>query len=275
MNDYNNYMAATSEAAPQQDLTTNPSKNLAQQVLNKVENFVANNELMLPENYAVGNALNQAMLKIQQDDKLKNCTQASTAEVLLKMCILGLNPAKEQCYFIPMGRKMTLFPSYLGNYMALKRLPFIDSDKLPVIEVIRQGQEIELGEDEELRTIIKSHKKPFETLNNEIIGAYAVIYFTNGTKHTEIMTIDQIINAWNQGNAKGNSMAHKNFKDQMAKRTVLNRAVKMILKTTDDTDLFSSTFAEVYSEENTIPNEMKNNAQDIAPENLIIDPDYV
>jgi recombination protein RecT len=39
------------------------------------------------------------------------------------------------------------------------------------------------------------------------------------------------------GKAKGQSPAHKNFPDQMAKKTVLSRAVKLIIDTSDDSAL--------------------------------------
>lgn len=50
------------------------------------------------------------------------------------------------------------------------------------------------------------------------------------------MDMLQIKNAWNQGTMKGNSPAHKNFPDQMAIKTVINRACKKYANTTDDSD---------------------------------------
>ena len=50
--------------------------------------------------------------------------------------------------------------------------------------------------------------------------------------------MDQIRKAWNQGAMKGNSPAHKNFPDQMAMKTVINRACKMYANTSDDSDVF-------------------------------------
>lgn len=56
------------------------------------------------------------------------------------------------------------------------------------------------------------------------------------------MNINQIKNAWNQGYAKGGSGAHKNFTDEMAKKTVINRACKMFANTSDDSDLLIEAF---------------------------------
>lgn len=51
--------------------------------------------------------------------------------------------------------------------------------------------------------------------------------------------MDQIKQAWQMGAAKGASKAHKNFPDQMAIKTVMNRALKLEVSSTSDVDLYS------------------------------------
>jgi len=51
------------------------------------------------------------------------------------------------------------------------------------------------------------------------------------------MTMKDIRTAWNQGATKGNSPAHKNFPDQMAIRTVMNRAIKIEVASSNDSHL--------------------------------------
>ena len=50
--------------------------------------------------------------------------------------------------------------------------------------------------------------------------------------------MSQIKAAWAQGAAKGNSPAHTKFPDQMAKKTVINRACKLLIRASDDAALF-------------------------------------
>jgi recombination protein RecT len=52
------------------------------------------------------------------------------------------------------------------------------------------------------------------------------------------MTIDQIHKAWNQGATKGGSPAHRNFPAEMCKKTVIGRACKMIINSSDDAWLY-------------------------------------
>ena len=49
--------------------------------------------------------------------------------------------------------------------------------------------------------------------------------------------MEQIKNAWNMGAAKGKSGAHQNFGEEMAKKTVINRACKRFVNTSDDSDI--------------------------------------
>ena len=64
----------------------------------------------------------------------------------------------------------------------------------------------------------------------------------DGQNYIEIMNIGQIRKAWNQGAAKGASGAHINFTDEMAKKTVINRACKLFFNTSDDSDLLIDAF---------------------------------
>lgn len=70
--------------------------------------------------------------------------------------------------------------------------------------------------------------------NAKIVGAYAVVVYKNGSTRLEVMTMDMIRKAWGQGAARGNSGVHLNFTDQMAKKTVIARACKIELDSTED-----------------------------------------
>ena len=76
----------------------------------------------------MANALKSAYL-ILQDAKTRDkqpvlqvCTQGSIVNSLLDMVVQGLNPSKQQCYFIPYGNQLQLSRSYLGTIALTKRL---------------------------------------------------------------------------------------------------------------------------------------------------------
>ena len=181
---------------------------------------------------------------VDRDKKpvLQSCSKESIANALLDMTIQGLSPAKKQCYFIPYGGKLQLSRSYLGTVAVTKRLKGV---KNVIANCIYEGDEFEYKFDLETgeKTITK-HEQKFENIDPaKIKGAYAIVVTDESIpSHIEIMNINQIRKAWGQGAAKGNSGAHNNFTDEMAKKTVINRACKMFANTSDDSDLLIGAF---------------------------------
>ena len=84
--------------------------------------------------------------------------------------------------------------------------------------------------------MLDKHIQKLENIDNDkIIGAYAVIIMNDGSKALEVMNYKQIVQAWKQGfGYKEGSGTHAKFTDQMAKKTVVNRALKQIINTHAD-----------------------------------------
>lgn len=215
-------------------------KTIVDSVQNRIAEMQNKGSIELPNNYSVSNALKSAYLVLQEtqtrDKKpvLQACTQESIANSLLDMATQGLNPSKEQCYFIAYGNKLTMSRSYLGTIALTKRINGVKDVKG---YAVYKDDKFELGFD-----ILTGKQKILEFcpgLNRDpknLVGAFALILGDNEILHTEYMDINQIHSAWNQGSMKGNSGAHKNFPDQMAIKTVINRACKFYVSTSDDSD---------------------------------------
>ncbi|MDT0912012.1 RecT family recombinase [Staphylococcus pseudintermedius] len=217
-------------------------KNVSDNVLNKVRVLEAQGNLELPVDYSPSNAMKQAWLQISQDNKLMACNDVSKANALLDMVTQGLNPAKGQCYFIPYGDKMQLQRSYHGNIMMLKR----DAGAKDVVaQVIYDGDTFKQELDSVGRIKSIKHEQDFFNINKDkIIGAYCTIIFDdNRENYIEIMTMDQIKQAWMQSPmikdeaALNRSKTHNNFKEEMAKKTVINRAAKRYINSSTDEGL--------------------------------------
>lgn len=219
-------------------------KNITTQVLTKVNQFVESKELTLPQDYSPENALKSAYLvlseSVTRDNKpvLEACTKESVANSLLKMIVQGLSVVKNQCYFIPYGDKLTFSRSYLGSVALAKRIGNVDR-VVPV--VIYEGDDFEFEIDTEtgFKHVLKHGQKLQNIDNAKILGAYAVVHYSNGEKNTEIMTMDEVRASWNQGQMKGNSPAHKNFTQEMVKKTVIARACKEPISTSNDANLYT------------------------------------
>ncbi|WP_225362891.1 RecT family recombinase [Apilactobacillus micheneri] len=195
---------------------------ITQYVSNKVEDLQKNQGLALPKGYSVGNALQTAWLEITDDSHgqplSQICSPQSISKALTNMVIQGLSSAKNQCYFIPYGQQLTMQRSYFGTTSVVKRLSNVKDIKA---QVVFKGDGFEIGSDEEFNEVVTKFEPKFENRDNEIVGAFAVVIKNDGTKDYTIMTKKEIETSWGQARSK-RSGARANFKQEMAKRTVLN-----------------------------------------------------
>lgn len=214
--------------------------------------------LALPKNYNYQNALKSAFFELDKVRGIERCTQASIANALLNMITQGLSPAKTQCYFIAYGNELQMQRSYFGTVAALKRLE--DVEKISA-EVIHEGDVFEIGANAEMETIVKTFEPKFENQDKPLVGAFAMIKKTDGTVSFTIMTKREIDQSWSQSRNKANAV-QQNFSQEMAKRTVLNRAAKMFINTSDDSDLLSGAINQTTENEY---DDDRNERKDVTP----------
>ncbi|MBB1080210.1 recombinase RecT [Limosilactobacillus sp. STM2_1] len=230
-------------------------------VLDRVKEMQNTQDLSLPKNYNASNALNAAFLELQKvQDRNKRpaldvCTRDSIVKSLLDMTLQGLSPAKDQCYFIVYGNELQMQRSYFGTVAAVKRLDGVQKVRA---EVVHQDDVFEIGSNEDMELIVKQFTPSFENQDKSIIGAFAMIKTDKGTDYT-VMTKKEIDQSWAQTRQKNNKV-QQNFSQEMAKRTVLNRAAKMFINTSDDSDLLTGAIND------TTSNEYDDERRDVTPE---------
>ncbi|EHQ3680948.1 recombinase RecT [Enterococcus faecium] len=244
------------------DLTQTTQRSLDEQVISNLGRLQEQG-LEMPPGYSPQNALKSAFFELTNNTGGNLLQMAannqemktSISNALLDMVIQGLSPAKKQCYFIKYGNKVQLMRSYFGTMAVLDRVTG-GADITPV--VVRQGDEFEVAMDGP-NMVVKKHETKFENLDNEIIAAYVVIKLTNGKETTTVMTKKQIDQSWAKSKTKG-SGPQKEFPEEMAKRTVINRAAKALINTSNDNDLL------VQAAKDTLENEFDNNRKDVTPQ---------
>ncbi len=211
-------------------------KDISDNVISNLERLKGEG-LTLPPNYSATNALKSAWFKIMEtvniDKKpaLEVCTQQSIINSLMDMVIQGLSPAKTQCYFVVYGNKLQMTRSYFGTQAAIKRLKEVDDIWANVI----YKDDVFVFENKFGRDKLVKHESKLENRDKEIIGAYAIVKLTNGEEIMTLMTKKEIESSWSQ--SKTNQSVHKKFPQEMAKRTVINRAAKVFVNTSDDSDI--------------------------------------
>lgn len=232
----NEVAAQTKEelVAQQVDFAINNSfiDGLSKQLDSKVQNG-----MVFPPDYNVSNALMGAYLTLKEttdkDGKplLEVCTQTSIANSLMDMATLGLSVQKKQGYFIAYKGQCQFQKSYFGNMTIARRYGMKEVNA----EIIYDGDEFTYSIVDGKKEF-GCHKQDFMNIDTaKIKGAYAIVTMADGTKYLEVMNMNQIKQSWQQGYGyKENGGTHQKFADQMAKKTVINRAMKQIINTHGD-----------------------------------------
>lgn len=192
-----------------------------------------NEGLVVAPNYAPANALKSAffaMTNSPSGNLLEKCSKESIANALLDMVVQGLSPAKTQCYFIPYGSTLKMTRSYFGTMKVVKQLSNV---KDIWAEVVFEGDVLKIRNDNG-RKVLESHETDWTNQDNAIIGAYCIIEKVDGERILTVMTKKEIDRSWQQSKNKSVQNA---FPQEMAKRTVINRATKQFFNTSDDSDI--------------------------------------
>lgn len=256
-------------------------------VANRVRQFQESGQLHLPANYSAENAMKSAWLILQSTmDKngkpaLQSCTRDSVANALLDMVVQGLNPAKKQCYFIVYGNKLICQRSYFGSMHLVKE---VAGAKEVHAQVVYKGDDFQYEISKGRKKIVR-HVQKIENIKNEnIIAAYCIIEFDDGRPdYVEIMSIDQIKQSWRKSPMykEGGNGTHQKFTEEMAKKTVINRACKVFINSSSDSNLFLSAFNRADEEraEQEVAQEIVENANgtviDVEPEYTTTDEKHV
>lgn len=191
--------------------------------------------LTFPKGYNYANELMGAylILKETQDNNkkcvLESCSQVSIANTLMDMVTMGLSMQKKQCYPVAYGGKLQCQVSVYGNTCVARNYGMKNIDAMCIYE----GDEFKYHI-ENARIVIDSHTQDFMNINTDkIIGAYAIVTMDDGSQYIELMNISMIKQAWKQGFGykENGSGTHQKFTDQMAMKTVKNRALKYIIRT--------------------------------------------
>ena len=265
-------------------------KNVVDVVANKIRQFQEDGEIHFPAGYSPENAMKSAWLVLQEQvvKKKENgqwkeypvltfCTHNSICNSLLSMIVQGLNVGKNQGYFVPYGKKLSFQRSYMGSIAIAKTLAGAEDVDA---QVVYKGEDVTFKLESGRIADVQHTQHGFPDVSfDNIVGAYATIFFPNGKKYIEKMSKDQIVTAWKQsrqkpfddgGNLKPDTV-HAKFPDEMCKRSVINRTCKRYINTSSDSALLKDVIRKADEEvdEAAFEEEVEENA------NLnVIDIDY-
>lgn len=213
---------------------------LVEQVINRVKDLTTKTGFVLPQGYAVENALRAAYFMIGDTvdrngkSALEVCTPASISESLFRMAAQALEPSKKQCYFIVRGNKLCMDRSYFGSIAIAKRVASVVD---VTASVIYEGDGFDYQMLDGKITAVQ-HVQKIGNMDNEIYGAYCIVKFKDGSQLIDVMTIARIKKSWKMSSNQSNNKLQNDFSDDACKRTIINHCLKPIINSSDDANLF-------------------------------------
>lgn len=207
-------------------------KNISEMIDQKIE--------AMPKDFNKTRFLQNAMTVLQENkDKIGTLDPKTVARTILKGAFLGLDFFQKECYAIPYGNKLEFIVDYKGKKKLAKKYsirPIMDI----YAKIVKEGDTF----DELIMNGQQSiNFKPMSFNDNPIIGAFAVVLYTDGGMQYETMSRKDIENVRDKYSKQSKGQAWTNSFDEMCKKTVLGRLCKHI-----ETDFESIEQAKVYEE---------------------------
>lgn len=262
----NGQRAASNVPAKKQESTEvafiNYKNKITESVLNRIA-ALQKGGITVPKGFSADNQIYLAFLKLtgmtdpsSKKPVLSLVTPQSVANAMLTMCLKGLSMEKGQCTFIRYGNELQFQQEYHGTVALAKRYGAGD----PQAQVIYEGDDFEYEINPKTgKKVVKKHIQKLQNINNDkIVGAWCLVPYAehpDWEPKVEVMTMDEIRRSWMQGATKGQSPAHRNFPQEMAKKTVIGRACKLFVSTSDDAGVYGTDDSPEWQESQEAPAE--------------------
>lgn len=240
----------------------NYKNKITESVLNRIA-ALQKGGITVPKGFSADNQIYLAFLKLtsmtdpsSKKPVLSLVTPQSVANAMLTMCLKGLSMEKGQCTFIRYGNELQFQQEYHGTVALAKRYGAGD----PQAQVIYEGDDFEYEINPKTgKKVVKKHIQKLQNINNDkIVGAWCLVPYADHPDwepKVEVMTMDEIRRSWMQGATKGQSPAHRNFPQEMAKKTVIGRACKLFVSTSDDAGVYGTDDSPEWQESQEAPAE--------------------
>lgn len=167
----------------------------------------------------------QDMMKDKK--KMEKLTEVKIETIplcLAKGAYLGLDFFNGECYAIPYGGNMQFQTDYKGEIKLCKR-----HSKNPVkdifAKVVREG---DFFEEEVDSGVQKVRYKPQPFSDNQMIGAFAIVLYKDGSMMYDTMSKKEIEKVRDTYSKAKDSQAWRDSTGEMYKKTVLRRLCKLI-----------------------------------------------
>jgi len=163
----------------------------------------------------------EALKNIENIEKYK---KESITQGLVKGAIMGLDFLNKECYLVPRGSELIFQTDYKGE-KKIAQMYSIKKIKNIFANTVKKGDRFEYTERDGKKEY-NYFPDPFS--NGELIGAFAVVNYQDGTIDIEIMSAQEIEQVRRDYSSAPESKAWKKSPGEMYKKTVIRRLCKHI-----------------------------------------------
>lgn len=179
----------------------------------------------LPEKFNKQRFMQNCMTVLQDGNAdFTKCEPKTVVRTLLKGAFLGLDFFNGECYAIPYGTSCQFQTDYKGEIKLAKRYSSTPIQDI-YAKVVRNGDEFE-ETIENGKQFVNFKPKAFN--DGEIVGAFAVVLYKDGSMIYDTMSKAEIEHTRQAFSKAANSKAWKESYGEMCKKTVLRRLCKLI-----------------------------------------------
>lgn len=200
-------------------LQQQPQKKTVDTMLYDAKSAIAS---ALPNVISSDRFIRVALTEIRKSRALQACDPVSVCSAVMQAAQLGLEFGSSlgQIYLVPFGQECTLMVGYRGYIALLQRSGSIKSMSA---HAVYEGDffEYELGLEQKL-----VHKPT--GIQKNLVFVYAIATLQDGTKQFEVMSREAVEHVRDNFSRAKNSDSWKKSFDEMAKKTVIRRLIKML-----------------------------------------------
>ena len=224
----------------------------------------------LPKDFNKARFVQNALALVNENPNIAKYGQQKIMAGLLKGAYLGLDFYSKECYLVPYGNDLNYQTDYRGAKKLAKKYS-IRPIKDIYAKLVHEG---DLFEEKIVGGEQSFDFKPKPFNDGKIIGAFAVVLYTDGGMAYDTMSLADLENTRKASKAS-NSPAWKNFTGEMYKKTVLHRLCKHIeldFENPTQQNMFLSGMEIETDQQKIAENEIAENANSVDfPEDVVVE----
>ena len=224
----------------------------------------------LPKDFNKARFVQNALALVNENPNIAKYGQQKIMAGLLKGAYLGLDFYSKECYLVPYGNDLNYQTDYRGAKKLAKKYS-IRPIKDIYAKLVHEG---DLFEEKIIGGEQSFDFKPKPFNDGKIIGAFAVVLYTDGGMSYDTMSLADLENTRKASKAS-NSPAWKNFTGEMYKKTVLHRLCKHIeldFENPTQQNMFLSGMEIETDQQKIAENEIAENANSVDfPEDVVVE----